>query len=119
MIHRLLPPIFFVGLMSSLMIVRAQPAIVVVDISEFHADHVLRGRRAAEDDIKVGKPGFYLGICSFPSPSKNDNRKLDRQKKMLAELSVTPKEYDKCNDVMPEANRFAAFVEGYNEVSSA
>lgn len=92
--------------------------VVMVDVVGFRAEHVLRGRRAAEEDIRAGRLGFYLGSCSFPGPSKKDHRKFKRQKEYLLKLGVQPRKYDKCHDLIDEAKRFEAFVEGYNSISS-
>lgn len=97
----------------------AESKIVVVDITGFHAEHVMRGRRVAEEEIGTGKLGFYVGACWFPGLSEVESRKLNRQKKYLEQIGVPPREYDQCNDLMDEAKRVAAFVEGYNEVSRA
>lgn len=101
--------------------VHAEPVsnVVVVDVAGFRAEHVLRGRRAAEDDIRAGALGFYLSTCSFPGLSKKDSRKLKRQKEYLSKIGVNLREYDKCNDLVEEAQRLSAFVEGYNAASRA
>lgn len=90
-----------------------------MDVAGFRAEHVLRGRRAAEEDIGAGRLGFYLGTCAFPEPSKKDRRKFKRQTEYLSKLGVQPREYDKCHDLVDEAQRLSAFVEGYNAISRA
>lgn len=92
--------------------------VIVVDIAGFRAEHIQRGRLAAEEDIRKGKPGFYVGVCSFPELSKANGQKLQRQKEYLIKIGIQPREYDNCSDLVEEAQRFAAFVEGYNAVSS-
>lgn len=93
--------------------------VVVVDITGFRAEHVSRGRCVAEEEIRAGKLGFYVGVCWFSELSKTKGQKLKRQKKYLEQIGVSPREYDQCNDLMNEAERVAAFVEGYNAVSRA
>lgn len=106
---------------SALSWVHAEPVsnVVVVDVSGFRAEHVLRGRRAAEEDIRAGALGFYLSTCSFPGLPKEHSGKLKRQKEYLSKIGVNSREYDKCNDLVEEAQRLSAFVEGYNAVSSS
>ena len=117
MLRRCLCALVLVGFAPSWVCAWEESTIVVVDITGFHAEHVLRGRRVAEEEIRTEKLGFYVGVCWFPGLSEADSRKLNRKKKYLEQIGVPPREYDQCNDLIDEAQRVAAFVEGYNAVS--
>lgn len=99
---------------------RTEPTVLMVDINHFRTEQVERGRATAKDDITNGRQAFYLGTCSFPSPpSKAEVRRIERTKRGLMRIGGKPREYDACNDMIESATRTEAFVEGYNDVSSA
>jgi hypothetical protein len=74
-----------------------------------------RGQATAQADLRAGIKKFYFPVCAFPVADHNEIRRFEIRRTLLKASGIAAL-VDRCNDVLPDATRQTAFVEGYNAV---
>jgi hypothetical protein len=92
----------------------AQHVVWVHDGNDASA-HRTRGQATAHANLKAGTKKFYFPVCTFPVADRTEIRRFEIRKALLHAAGIAALA-DRCNDIVPDATRQAAFVEGYNAV---